>query len=125
LALELAKYACTVNTISPGALTRMTIPLRENRGESVEQDDLEAGGPQHIAPIVAWLASEDAAGITAEIFHTARGGLAIMQQPLVIKQFKKTSGVWSLDELDQIVPQLIAARAANIEAAKDHTTVID
>ncbi len=125
LALELAKYACTVNTISPGALTRMTIPLRENRGESVEQEDLEAGGPQHIAPIVAWLASEESAGITAEIFHTARGGVAIMQQPLVIKQFKKTSGVWSLDELDQVVPQLVAARAANIEAAKDQTTVVD
>lgn len=125
LALELAKYACTVNTISPGALTRMTIPLRENRGESVEQDDLEAGGPQHIAPIVAWLASDEAAGISAEIFHTARGGLGIMQQPLVIKQFKKSSGVWSMNELDQIVPQLVAARAANIEAAKNSTTVID
>ncbi|MEE4283393.1 MAG: SDR family NAD(P)-dependent oxidoreductase [Pseudomonadales bacterium] len=125
LALELAKYACTVNTISPGALTRMTIPLRENRGESVEQEDLEAGGPQHIAPIVAWLASEASAGITSEIFHTARGGVAIMQQPLVIKQFKKTSGVWSLDELDQVVPQLVAARAANIEAAKDQTTIVD
>ncbi len=125
LALELAKYACTVNTISPGALTRMTIPLRENRGESVDQEDLEAGGPQHIAPIVAWLASEASAGVTSEIFHTARGGVAIMQQPLVIKQFKKTSGVWSLDELDQVVPQLVAARAANIEAAKDQTTVVD
>ncbi|XOV82535.1 MAG: SDR family NAD(P)-dependent oxidoreductase [bacterium] len=125
LALELAKYACTVNTISPGALTRMTIPLRENRGESVAEEDLEAGGPQHIAPIVAWLASEAAAGITAEIFHTARGGVAIMQQPLVIRQFKKTRGVWSLDELDQVVPQLVAARAANIEAAKNNTTVID
>jgi len=125
LALELAKYACTVNTISPGALTRMTIPLRENRGESVEQEDLEAGGPQHIAPIVAWLASAASAGVTAEIFHTARGGVGIMQQPLVIKQFQKNSGVWSLDELDQVVPQLVAARAANIEAAKDQTTVVD
>ena len=27
LALELAKYGCTVNTISPGAITRMTIDL--------------------------------------------------------------------------------------------------
>jgi NAD(P)-dependent dehydrogenase (short-subunit alcohol dehydrogenase family) len=58
LALELAKYGCTVNTISPGALTRMTIPLRESRGEKVAEAELEAGGPQHIAPIVAWLAAE-------------------------------------------------------------------
>jgi NAD(P)-dependent dehydrogenase (short-subunit alcohol dehydrogenase family) len=116
LALELAKYGCTVNTISPGALTRMTIPLRENRGEKVDEDDLAQGGPQHIAPICAWLATEEAAGITAQIFHTGRGGIAIMQQPAVIKQFHKSSGVWTLDELDRYVPQLMAAKQAHDKA---------
>jgi NAD(P)-dependent dehydrogenase (short-subunit alcohol dehydrogenase family) len=118
LALELAKYACTVNTISPGALTRMTIPLREGRGETVGDEEIEQSGPQHIAPIVAWLATDEAAGITAEIFHTGYGGVSIMQQPAVIKQFKKTSGVWTLDELDAVVPQLMEAKKANEAAAK-------
>jgi NAD(P)-dependent dehydrogenase (short-subunit alcohol dehydrogenase family) len=125
MAYELAKYGCTVNTISPGALTRMTIPLRENRGEKVEQDELDAGGPQHVAPIVAWLASEAGAGITSEIFHTGRGGVGIMQQPRVIKQFRKADGVWSLDELDQAVPQLLAARKANLEAADSAGAPVD
>ncbi len=124
LALELAKYACTVNTISPGALTRMTIPLRENRGEKVEDEDLAAGGPQHIAPIVVWLAAPESAGITAEIFHTGRGGVGIMQQPRVIKQFKKTNGTWTQDELDLAVPQLIEAKAANMQAADESGSVI-
>lgn len=124
LALELAKYACTVNTISPGALTRMTIPLRENRGEKVEDEDLAAGGPQHIAPLVAWLAGEESAGITSEIFHTGRGGVAIMQQPRVIKQFKKASGTWTMDELDLVVPQLIEAKKANMQAADEGGSAI-
>lgn len=119
LALELAKYGCTVNTISPGALTRMTIPLRENRGEEVGDGDLEAGGPQHIAPIVVWLAGPEGANVTSEIFHTGRGGVGIMQQPRVIKQYRKRRGVWQLDELDNIVPDLVAARKANQEAAED------
>ncbi|MCZ6658846.1 MAG: SDR family NAD(P)-dependent oxidoreductase [Gammaproteobacteria bacterium] len=118
LALELAKYGCTVNTISPGALTRMTIPLRENRGEEVDDSDIEEGGPQHVAPICVWLAGEEAAGITSEIFHTGRGGVAIMQQPRVIKQFRKAAGMWTLDELDNIVPQLIDAKKANMESAE-------
>jgi NAD(P)-dependent dehydrogenase (short-subunit alcohol dehydrogenase family) len=118
LALELAKYACTVNTISPGALTRMTIPLREGRGETVGDSEIEQSGPQHIAPIVAWLATEEAAGISAEIFHTGYGAVSIMQQPAVIKQFKKKSGVWSMDELDKVVPQLLEAKKANEAAAK-------
>ena len=119
MALELAKYGCTSNTISPGALTRMTIPLRENRGENVGDSEIESGGPQHIAPICAWLASDASAGITSEIFHTGRGGIAIMQQPKIIKQFKKRGSVWSMDELDQIVPQLIDAKKDNVAAADE------
>ena len=119
MALELAKYGCTSNTISPGALTRMTIPLRENRGENVGDSEIESGGPQHIAPICAWLASDASAGITSEIFHTGRGGIAIMQQPKIIKQFKKRGSVWTMDELDQIVPQLIDAKKANVTAADE------
>ena len=119
IALELAKYGCTSNTISPGALTRMTIPLRENRGENVGDSDIESGGPQHIAPICAWLASGASAGITSEIFHTGRGGVAIMQQPKIIKQFKKPDGLWTMEELDQIVPQLIDAKKANVAAADE------
>ncbi|MFL2519813.1 MAG: SDR family NAD(P)-dependent oxidoreductase [Candidatus Azotimanducaceae bacterium] len=119
IALELAKYGCTSNTISPGALTRMTIPLRENRGENVGDSDIESGGPQHIAPICAWLASGASAGITSEIFHTGRGGVAIMQQPKIIKQFKKRDGLWTMEELDQIVPQLVDAKRANVAAADE------
>jgi len=125
LALELAKYACTVNTISPGALTRMTIPLREGRGETVGEDELEQSGPQHIAPMVAWLATEEASGITSEIFHTGYGGVAIMQQPAVIKQFKKREGAWLLDELDKVVPQLMEAKKANEAAAKEAGAAIE
>ena len=125
LALELAKYGCTVNTISPGALTRMTIPLRENRGQSVGEEELEQSGPQHIAPIVAWLATEAAASITSEIFHTGYGSVAIMQQPAVIKQFRKKDSVWTLDELDAVVPQLIEAKQANVAAAEETGNPVD
>ena len=119
LALEMAKYGCTVNTISPGALTRMTIPLRENRGENVAAAELQQSGPQHVAPMVVWLCCEEAAAITGEIFHTGGGGVAIMQQPAVIKRFDKPDGLWTLDELDRLGPELVAARRANVAAAKD------
>ncbi len=119
LALELAKYGCTVNTISPGALTRMTIPLREARGEKVTDDELEAGGPQHVAPIVTWLASESASSVSSQIFHAARGSIGIMQQPAIVKSFKKTKSEWTLDELDRYVPMLVDARKAHDAAVKD------
>ena len=40
-----------------------------------------------------------------------------MQQPRIIKQFRKSQGVWSMEELDQVVPQLIDAKKANVQAA--------
>ena len=120
LALELAKYGCTVNTISPGAMTRMTIPLREARGEKITQQDVEAGGPQHVAPVVVWLCTEEAAGISAQIVHCGGGLVGIMQQPAVIRSFqKRDSGLWTVDELDNYMPRLLEARRANVESAKE------
>ena len=120
LALELAKYGCTVNTISPGAMTRMTIPLREARGEEVTEQEMAEGGPQHVAPVVAWLCTEEAAGISGEIVHCGRGLVGIMQQPAVIRSFeKRTSDRWTIDELDSYMPRLLEAKRANVEAAQE------
>jgi hypothetical protein len=115
LAIELQKYGATSNVISPGAATRMTIPLMEGRG--VEPSDIEARGPAHIAPVVTWLASDRSQHITNQIFHVGRGAVGIMQQPALIRSFK-SSDVWTLDQLDQAIPTLLDAVTANDERAK-------
>ncbi len=118
LAKELEKYECTVNTISPGAATRMTIGLMEGRGATVDTAD-PLVGPQQIAPVVTWLASLAAQDVNAQIIHVQRGQVGIMQQPAVIRAFK-TDHLWTLDELDEIMPTLLEAkRAADARAAKE------
>ncbi|MEE9281547.1 MAG: SDR family NAD(P)-dependent oxidoreductase [Myxococcota bacterium] len=118
LAKELDKYECTVNTISPGAATRMTIGLMEGRGATVDTED-PLVGPQQIAPVVTWLASPAAQDVNAQIIHVQRGQVGIMQQPAVIRAFK-TDHLWTLDELDGIMPTLLEAkRAADARAAKE------
>jgi hypothetical protein len=118
IAKEVAKYRCTVNTISPGAATRMTIPLAEARGEKVNADDFKRG-PQQIAPVVAWLASEAAREMTAQIIHVSRGSVGIMQQPAIIRAFKAET-LWSLDQLDALMPKLLEAKKQNeARAQKD------
>jgi len=116
LALELAKYGCTVNTISPGAATRMTIPLMQGRGAAVNPDNPLAG-PQQIAPVVSWLCSPAAQEFTAQIIHVMRGQVAIMQQPALIRAFK-TEHLWTQDDLDRVMPALLQARKAHDERAK-------
>ncbi len=118
LTQELQKYQCTVNTISPGAATRMTIALMEGRGAEVNPDD-PLVGPQQIAPVVTWLASDAGQKVNGQIIHVQGGQVGIMQQPAVIRSFK-TDHLWTLEELDQLIPTLLEAkRAADERTAKE------
>ncbi len=113
LALELAKYGCTVNTISPGAATRLTIPLREGRGDTVDPSDPTVG-PQQVAPVCTWLASPAAQDVTGQIINVMRGTVGIMQQPAIIRSFK-VDRLWSQDDLDRVMPVLLDAKRAHDE----------
>jgi NAD(P)-dependent dehydrogenase (short-subunit alcohol dehydrogenase family) len=116
LALELAKYECTVNTISPGAATRLTIPLMQGRGNAPAEEDWTQG-PAQIAPVCTWLASEAARDVTGQIFNVMRGTLGIMQQPAVIRSFQGRQ-LWTLKDLDRVMPELVQAKRAHDERAK-------
>ena len=99
LALEVAKYKCTVNTISPGAATRLTIDLIEAAGRKYDENDWTQG-PEQIAPVVTWLCSEAANDVTSQIIHSQAGIIGIMQQPAVIKSFT-TENLWTVEQLDK------------------------
>ena len=113
LSMEMAKYKCTVNTISPGAATRLTIDLMKAAGRDVDENDWKQG-PQQIAPIIAWLSSDEANEITNQIFHISQGNVGIMQQPAVIKSFKSDT-VWDLEKLNRVMPDLIDAKKIHDE----------
>ena len=108
LSMEMAKYKCTVNTISPGAATRLTIDLMKAAGREVDESDWRQG-PQQIAPVITWLCSEEANEITNQIFHISQGNVGIMQQPAVIKSYK-SDDIWSLEKLNNVMPELMEAK---------------
>ncbi len=71
-ALELQRIGITVNVIAPVALTRMTNDLAMMKGAT--ERDL---GPQHVAPVVVFLASDLAAGITGQVIGVQGGKLFV------------------------------------------------
>ncbi len=75
-ALELARYGVTVNAVAPVALTRMT----EDLGPAPEtEEEAESRSPKWIAPIVTWLCSEEASGVTGRVFEASGQFLAVAE----------------------------------------------
>jgi NAD(P)-dependent dehydrogenase (short-subunit alcohol dehydrogenase family) len=96
-ARALARYGVTVNAISPGAATRMS--------ESVPEDRRRARGgradersPDNVAPIVAYLASEQSRWINGRILHSAGYEVALYSNPEPLIRLIGT-GPWDLDAL--------------------------
>jgi len=73
-ARELKRYGVTVNSIGPGALTRMTEGLRE-----VTEEDKVTRSPRWIAPIVTWLASAESADVTGRVFEASGSVLGVAE----------------------------------------------
>jgi NAD(P)-dependent dehydrogenase (short-subunit alcohol dehydrogenase family) len=68
VALDMARYNVTANCISPFAWTRMigTIPT-ETEAQKARVAKIQKMGPEHIAPVAVFLASEAAKEITGQV----------------------------------------------------------
>jgi hypothetical protein len=65
-----------------------------------------------IAPMVGYLASDDAWNINGQIFHVAGGTVGIAHQPTPMRTLWKP-GMWTLDELEELVPTQLMAGVPN------------
>jgi NAD(P)-dependent dehydrogenase (short-subunit alcohol dehydrogenase family) len=75
-AKELGRYGVTVNCIAPAALTRLT----ENLGMGQAPEEIkEQMSPAHIAPVVCWLASPEAAHVTGRVFDVSGRMLSVSE----------------------------------------------
>jgi NAD(P)-dependent dehydrogenase (short-subunit alcohol dehydrogenase family) len=104
-AQELGRYGVTVNAISPSARTRMT---QQAFGDlAPPEDGFDSLAPENIAPIVAYLATDDASGITGQVFGVQGGGISLLQGWMPLRTIKKES-TWEpaelLDAIEELVP---------------------
>ncbi|MCG5215039.1 SDR family oxidoreductase [Streptosporangium sp. KLBMP 9127] len=108
---ELARYGVTVNAIAPAALTRMTENLRPDRPKPAA-DEFDAGHPDNVAPLVVWLASEEAKEITGRVFNV-RGGMISVAEGWHAGPGVDKGARWDPAELGAIVPGLVEKSAPN------------
>jgi len=104
-AKELERYGVSVNGIAPGARTRMTIPLGFG-GEEREAGSFDASAPDNISPLVVWLGSKAARGVTGRIFEVMGGRIGIANG-WTRGADANQEGRWDPAELGPIVEELV------------------
>ncbi|WP_030678927.1 3-oxoacyl-ACP reductase [Streptomyces sp. NRRL B-1347] len=108
-ALALAKYGVTANAICPRARTRMTSDVFAGFAEPAE-GELDPLAPEHVAPLVGYLASPAAGRVNGQLLVVHGGIVAVMERPRVAATFRATAGAFTAEELDEALTPHFATR---------------
>jgi len=105
IARDLGKYGVTANVIAPAAATRLvaTIP-------GVSLDSLPH--PDDVAPMVVFLASDDAANVNGQTFYVSGGIISLYSNPGPVKTITK-NGRWTAEEIARIFPSTLGMELMN------------
>ncbi|MCT7354025.1 3-oxoacyl-ACP reductase [Streptomyces sp. 15-116A] len=97
----LAKYGVTVNAICPRARTRMTEDVFA--GTTPAPDGHDPLAPEHVAPLVGYLAAPAAGRVNGQLFVVHGGMVAVVERPRVAAQFDSKQGTFTYGELDALL----------------------
>ncbi|MER5377874.1 3-oxoacyl-ACP reductase [Streptomyces sp. NPDC002553] len=100
-ALALAKYGVTANVICPRARTRMTEDVFAGLGRP--EEGLDPLAPEHVAPLVGYLASPAAGRINGQLLVVHGGMVAVVERPRVRAKFDSKQEAFSYEELDAVL----------------------
>jgi NAD(P)-dependent dehydrogenase (short-subunit alcohol dehydrogenase family) len=104
---SLGKYGITCNAIMPGAATRMTDTIPANfaqqmgLGTSSEEAQASPMDPGNVAPIVVYLASDNAQNVNGQVFGAVGYRIALYTH-IVPEKMIYSQGPWDLDHLFKV-----------------------
>jgi 3-oxoacyl-[acyl-carrier protein] reductase len=112
----LGRIGVRANAICPRARTAMTAAVF---GEDESGREVDPYSPDHVAPLVAYLASPAAERITGQCFVVYGGMVALLAAPVVEQRFDAADSRWSLGDLDQQLGGYFADRDPAVGFAAD------
>jgi NAD(P)-dependent dehydrogenase (short-subunit alcohol dehydrogenase family) len=103
------RYGVRANAICPRARTAMTADLMGAAPEGA----VDPLAPEHVAPLVVYLASPAAAGVNGEVFVVHGGVAAVMAPPRVratvlAAEHGSADGMWTLESVHDALGPLFA-----------------
>jgi NAD(P)-dependent dehydrogenase (short-subunit alcohol dehydrogenase family) len=124
VAKEMARYSVTSNVIVPLARTRLTTdatpslaPLMSTPEDMEKKFGFDVLDPENIAPLVVYLASDDAKDITGQVFRIVGGTVWLLESWHSFGKITKPSR-WTPEELAPKIKELLS-RAPKREDLQD------
>ncbi|MDB6180410.1 SDR family NAD(P)-dependent oxidoreductase [Paracoccus fistulariae] len=107
IALDLRRWNIRSNCIAPFAWSRMTSSIKVDGPEQQERvDRMKEMSPDKIAPLALYLASDDSAETTGQIFAVRNNEIFLMSQPRPSRSVHRGEG-WTMASVrDQAIPAL-------------------
>ncbi len=106
VSMEMARYGVRANAIAPAARTRMT---EGTFGEMKPTGDFDEWDPENVAPLVAYLASDESRDVTGQVFYVSGGTVQLYEGWGPVAQARNEKR-WTLEELAKEIPPLFDGR---------------
>jgi hypothetical protein len=99
IALDMARFNVRSNCIAPFAWSRLigTIPT-DSEAKSIRVERLKAMGPEKIAPMTIFLASDLSKSVTGQIFGVRQNEIFLFSQPRPIRSMHRSDG-WTAETI--------------------------
>ncbi len=118
IAREMGRYQVTCNAYAPTAGTRFTLSEEIVAGFTKRYESglmtkeryeelTNPPGPETVAPFLIYLCGEKAADINGQVFDVTGGNIAFYSEPVKTKTINKAEGMWTVEELEDLVPRVL------------------
>jgi hypothetical protein len=88
-------------------------------GRPSEQQPADVIAPAKIAPLVVWLCTDAASGVSGRTFLVFGDRISLLTEPKPKATIEQAGG-WTLDDLDRVAPEQLVAGLRNRWTLDDH-----
>jgi NAD(P)-dependent dehydrogenase (short-subunit alcohol dehydrogenase family) len=119
LALDMARFNVRSNCISPFAWSRLigTIPIADE-AQAARVEKIKAMTPAKIAPVAVYLASEEAKGVSGQIFGVRNNEIYLMSQSRPLRSVHRGEG-WTPETVAEHAMPAMRAHFYPLERSQD------